>query len=404
VQVLSLESGERHVLMQGADTGRYAATGHLVYARQDQLLAVAMDLNRLQTSDASAAALPEFVRDDGEGAAYAISEAGVLAYGAGGAHRNDRRIVWVDHAGHVDPLAVPPRRYDDLSLSPDGRVAAVSINDSTIEIWLYDIARNTFTRLTNGASGSSQAPLWTPDGTHVVYRGTRSGFRNLFWKATDRGGDEERLTTRPDTNQTPQSWSPDGSMLMFDQSGQPGGTDLWMLGLQGNREPRAYIATSANEDQARVSPDGKWLAYRSDESGRPEIYVQPFREPSRRWQISTDGGEDPEWSHDGRDLFYLRLDQLMAVDINSSSGFSAGPPRSLFTGKFPKSPTISHSYAVSPDGRRFPKNQTPSRWPVRVKPLRCPQRQMNLDFHFACRVGVHPQMTPAVTHKPMQRG
>jgi Tol biopolymer transport system component len=227
----------------------------------------------------------------------------------------------------------------------------VDIEDATIGVWLYDIARGTLTPLTTG-KGSSQAPRWTPDGARIVYRGTRTGQRNLWWKAVDDPTAEETLTTGSGV-QTPGSFSSDGKWLVYTGIFPATGSDIFALHLGGDRKPRAVVKTPMVEDYPRVSPDGHWLAYVSNESGRYEVLVQSFPEARGRTQISTSGGIEPVWSRDGRELFYLQRDAMMAVEIRTSPTFGAGTPRKLFEGRYVVSPNGVASYDVAADGRRF---------------------------------------------------
>ena len=152
---------------------------------------------------------------------------------------------------------------------------------------------------------------------------------------------------------TPVSVSPDGQRLAYTDIDRATGNDIWLVSLGGNRRPEPFLKTPASEHNAHFSTDGRWLAYVSNESGRNEIYVQPFPGPSRRWTISTDGGNEPVWSRDGRELFYRNGDALMAVPITSQPTFAAGVPRLLFSGQFESTGTGTSGYDVSLDGRRF---------------------------------------------------
>jgi serine/threonine-protein kinase len=343
-----LATGERRVLIRGAGTGRYVPSGHLVYSRAGVLMAVPFDLSRLEVGLSPPVALTEQVRDTVEGAAYTVSDAGVIAYVPGGPHASENRLVWVDRSGHVEPTAAPLRNYLDVALSPDGRHAAVTILGATWDVWLYDFSRSTLTPLTSG--GSSQWPEWTPDGQRVVYRGTRAGFRNLFWKNADGSRDEERLTTG-ESIQTPTSLSPDGKWLIFDEQDPTTGQDVWVLPLDGDRKPQKLLSSPFNEQSARLSPNGRWLAYMSNESGRDEVYVRPFPGPGAKSQVSTEGGERIVWSRDGRELFYLQADKTMAVSVTTEPTFSAESPRLLNADRYLGN--TYGAYDVSPDGRRF---------------------------------------------------
>jgi Tol biopolymer transport system component len=232
---------------------------------------------------------------------------------------------------------------------------------------VYDLSRDTLTLLTR-PDASSQAPFWSPDGKHIAYRATRAGFRNLYWIATEGGSMEEQLTTG-EYIQTPSSWSPDGKWLAFTEAGTPTGRDIGVLAMEGAPEqggaaahkPRVLLRTPANEDDGVFSPDGRWLAYESNESGRYEIYVQPFPGLSGKVQISTQGGLEPVWARNGRELFYRNGDKMMAVEIDPHvdgnaarpPGFSASSPRLLFEGRYEYSAFATSDYDVSPDGQRF---------------------------------------------------
>jgi len=313
-------------------------------------MAVPFDRARL-TVTGPPVALGEYVREQVEGALYDFSDSGLLAYVPGNPQgQSDQRLVWVDGKGNVQLLPGPPQAYSTPVISPDGRYAAVMIRGATRRIWIYDFSRATLTPLTEGPS--SDIPIWTPDGKHVVYRGTRRGYRNLYWRPADGSGPEERLTTS-DNPQGPQSFSPDGRWLAFYENDNTTGFDMWVLRMDGDHTPQVLRKTRFNEGVPRFSPDGRWLAYVSDESGRQEIYVQPFQMPGRRWLISTDGGNEPVWSRDGRRLFYVNGDKMMAVDITMQPAFVAGSPRLLYEGRFQSGWELNATsgYDVSLDGR-----------------------------------------------------
>jgi serine/threonine-protein kinase len=351
VHVQRLDGGERTVIVQGGASGHYLASGHVIYARDDELFAVPFDVDRLRVSG-QAKRLSDAVWKGGEGNQYAVSGNGAFVSVSGSPGRYERRLVWVSRDGRVEPLAAPPREYyGNAVISPDGRRAAVDLEGGTVGVWLYDFVRATLTPVTTG-KGSSQAPRWTPDGTRLVYRGTRAGFRNLWWKMVDDAAGEERVTTGEGV-QTPGSWSGDGQWLAYLDLDPATGSDIWALPSGGDHKPRAVVRTPFAEMYPRLSPDGRWLAYTSDESGRIEVIVQSFPEPGGKTQISTSGGVEPVWSRDGRELFFLNGDAMMAVEIRTSPTFSAGAPRMLFEGRYVLSPNFVASYDVSADGQRF---------------------------------------------------
>src|SRR4030095_16058896 len=202
-------------------------------------------------------------------------------------------------------LPAPPRPYFVPRLAPDGQRVAVS----TIfvrQVWSFDIARGALSPVT--VDGQSGYGIFSPDGKRVVFRsGAAGGEDNLYWKASDGSGVAERLTTST-RSQTPASWSPDGTTLAFVEEGDSTGFfqfDIRVLSI-ADRKTRAVIHTAANEMTPEFSPDGRWLAYVSNESQRNEVYVQPYPGPGERHQISNNGGEQPAWSGNGRELFYVQ--------------------------------------------------------------------------------------------------
>ncbi|MBI3050332.1 MAG: serine/threonine-protein kinase [Acidobacteria bacterium] len=355
LHVRSLETGERRMLLSGGHSGRYVATGHLVYARAETLMAVPMNLARLEVTGAPVA-LAEQVRAWPQAAQFSISDSGDLAYLQGNPGRFQRRLVWIDRKGNMEPLPVPPGEYEAISISPDGGQAAVVVREGTLGIWIYEFARSTLAPFITTAGGS-QAPIWTADGSRIIYRGTRMGFRNLFWRAADGATTEERLTTKENTLQVPSSVSPDGRWLAFLEANVGTGNDIWLLSLDDARTLRPFLANPTfSEGNTRFSPDGRWIAYLSNESGRNEVYVQPFPGPGGRHLISTQGADDPLWSKTGRELFYESGDTLMAVEVRTQPTFWAGTPRVLFETRFFNA--VGRSWDVTPDGQRFLKIET----------------------------------------------
>jgi Tol biopolymer transport system component len=260
-------------------------------------------------------------------------------------------VVWVDRAGKVEPLPLKERDFQSVVLSPDGRQAIVQFEEGKGVLWLCDLARATLTPFAT-TGGSSQAPVWTPDGKRVIYRGTRNGFRNLFWKAADGTGAEERLTTKADVVQTPTSVSPDGRWVLYDENTTAGG-EIWRLSLEdASAEGNAPLLIADGRD-GQVSPDGQWLAYISLVTGRDEIYVQPFPGPGPRAPISTSGGKSPLWSRDGKELFFVTPGEFLVVDITTTPTFSASAPRVLFEGRFRDSVNGNTPFSISADGQRF---------------------------------------------------
>ncbi len=348
IAVQDLKTGRRKVLVDGTYP-RFVPTGHIVFARADSSLwAVPFDVDRLEVTG-SPAPLIEGVQVNGGGlASFALADNGSLVYMPDTASV-PTRLVWVDRKGVEQPLGAPPRPYSSPRLSPDGRMLAVVAQG---DIWVYNIPRGMLSQLTFDGR-SALGPIWSPDGKRIAFASAREGKPlNLFWKPADGSGPEERLTTG-ERRQSPESWSTDGQAIAFSENGLATGRDIWVLPLLGERKPRPFLRTPFSETGPQFSLDGRWLAYVSDESGRNEIYVQPFPGPGGKWQISTEGGTEPVWARNG-ELFYWNGNQMMAVETKTQPTFSAGTPRLLFEGLYQRNlaPGVAQ-YAVAADAQRF---------------------------------------------------
>lgn len=251
--------------------------------------------------------------------------------------------MWTDRSGRIEPLGAPVRNYTDLPVvSPDGRQVAVTIVAGTAELWVYDLARASLTRLTSDRSSSAN-PVWTPDSRRLVYRSNQTDSWRLYRRTADSSEPEEPLTKGP-VNETPSSWAPGGRVLAFERLSSDTGFDIYTLSLDDDRQPRPFATSPASERGPQFSPDGRWVAYTSDESGGFQVYVAPYPGPGRRWQISIDGGSAPQWNPKGGELFYENGTQTMVVDVRTGNTFNAGKPRVLYVGPLG---------GVAPDGQRF---------------------------------------------------
>ncbi len=345
-----LDTGQRRLVLQGGTFPQYVPTGHLVYVRAKTLMAVPFDLQQLQVKG-QATPVAEDVQETGMGAAeFGLSPEGSLVY-IPSAQTARLNLVWVSRDGREQPIAAPPRPYYAPRLSPDGTRLAVNIEEQGEQIWLYDLKRDTLSRFTFQGE-NNEYPVWTPDGQRIAFH---SGEHppNLFWQSADGSGAPERLTTSKNT-QGPGSWSPDGQLLAFSEVDQATGRDIWVLRLS-DRKPQAFLQTESDESAPRFSPDGRWLAYGSNETGRLEVYVRPYPGPGKKWQVSTEGGTQPVWNSNGRELFYRSGSKMMAVEITRQPDFSLGNPRVLFQRDYViQAPAYPHpNYDVSPDGQRF---------------------------------------------------
>jgi len=359
VAVQSLGTGERRDLIQGGTNPRYAASGHLVYAQGGSLMAVPLDPQRFAVTGPSVPVVERVLQSTVSGVAqYNFSSTGSLVYIPGRVESAQSRLVWVGRNGAAQPLAAPVRAYRGPRLSPDGSRVSVAIVEQESQTWLYDLSRETLTRLTFEGSANYN-PIWTPDSKRIAFTSNKEGVANIFWQLADGSGGLERLATS-EYNQAPMSWSPDGQVMAYIEVNPTTGRDIWMLRMgdpsQGAgqvRKAQPFIRTPATESAPRFSPNGRWLAYVSNESGRFEIYVQPYPGPGEKWQISTEGGTEPMWNPNGRELFFRSGDKMLAADVTTQPSFSAGKPRMLFEGPFEPAPTTFPNYDVSADGQRF---------------------------------------------------
>ena len=354
IAVFSVETGKWRTVVEGGSYARYVPSGHIVYAHAGSLFAVGFNLSRMEITGSPVPVQEGVVTTalTSGGAEYDVTPSGLLVYVPGNAKPPVRKLVWVDRAGLAKTLPVPPKVYASPTLSPNGKLLAVQINEDGVSgIWIYEFARNTLTRLTFGP-GSSSAPVWTPDGRRVVYN-TRTMAPSFRSKLADGSGKEDVLFSKEfqDPGATPQSVSPDGKTLLFLTYSPAGRQAIQTLSLDGSDDIQPFLQASFNLTSAHFSPDGHWVAYMTDESGRREICVQPFPGANGKWMISTEGGQYPRWARSGREIFFVSGDRMMSVDVETQPGFKAGTPHALF-------PTSDYlvgagNYDVAPDGQHF---------------------------------------------------
>ncbi|MHC4538464.1 MAG: protein kinase domain-containing protein [Planctomycetota bacterium] len=355
MEVLLLETGQRRILLEDGTTVRYVPTGHLVFVRNKTLYAVPFDLAKLK---AKGTALPilESVRVGWGSGQYAFSENGTLVYVP--APSDKRSLVWVDRRGTVEPVGAPPRPYTSVRISPDGNRLAVTISHEKDiiwdeDIWIFDKARLTLRQLT--FDRRSYGGMWMLDGERVIFTFTPEDWTLSVPMRTlaDGSGKAEPLAEAKQLIEKGRlrGWStrclsPDGKYLLG------GWNSIAVLPLDGEGDPWPFITMAHFQRRPRFSPDGRWVAYDSTETGPEEVYVRPFPEPGGITKISTEGGYEPIWSRDGKELFYRCGDKMMAVTIETEPEFKAGTPQELFKGQFQG--TTSHiglSYDIAPDGR-----------------------------------------------------
>ncbi len=332
--------GPRQIVLENASYARYLPTGHLLFLREEKMWIAPFDLSRPRIVGTPVQML-EGVLWRGLGLAQIdVSDAGTLVYAPGAGA--DQPLLLADRQGEVTVLPAPPRHYVAPAWSPDGRRIAVEIPGANSDLWLYELDRGTLTRLTY-ALGTDEAPTWSPDGRQI---GFSSYGRGKALSVSSGGGGDERPLFLVDNHYGRLSdWSADGSRVFYEEHNAETGMDIWEAEVGG--EPRLLLQTEFNEDSPRLSPDGRWLAYRSDESGRSEIYVRRYPLTGAKWQVSTDGGFHPRWPETAAELFFRSGGKLMSAAIQSGEEFEASRPRMLFEAPF------GSSYDVSPDGTRF---------------------------------------------------
>ena len=358
--LLDLKTGKTRLLMRNAFNARYVPTGHIVFMRSGSLWAVPFDAGQLKITGPEVPVVNGVESSGGLGQAiYAFSNDGWLIYlpggdvQGGGAASTVRQLVWVDRHGKVTPVDVKPNQFNSPRLSPDDRQVALTIEatGASQDIWVLDLTRGTLSK--RSFSGGAFGPLWSPDGKYLAY----SFFPNIqgmAWTRADGAGQPEKLLDAPRLT-IPTSFSPDGAQLIYTEA-ITASNSIHVLSMNKDHTDRPLLTKNAN-GRGVLSPDGKWLAYESLETGRREIYVRPYPDVDNgKWQISTEGGADPHWRGDGKALFYLSPGSsvaMMAVSIDTNSGFQAGEPVKLFQGDFYYNSGALTVYDVTTDGQRF---------------------------------------------------
>jgi serine/threonine protein kinase len=381
IMVHSLKSGESKELFAG-DTARYLPTGHIVYAVGNDLFAVQFDPDKLEVVGGSAPIVERVFKISPP--LYAISDSGTLVYvrGTGSTAAPELTLVWVDRNGKEQPIAATPNDYGSPRISPDGtRVALQFAAGGNEDIWIWNLARKTMTRLTLDKAPDS-VPLWTPDGKRIVFSSDRGagGLGRIYWKAADGTGKEELLSSVPERSMHPYSWSGDGKVFVtMEYITTAANWDIGAVSMEGDHKWKLLLKEKYNELQPQISPNGQWMAYVSDESRKNEIYVRPFPEVDKeRWQVSTSGGDSPLWSRDGRELFYRSSDAIMAVSVRTDTTFSLETPRILFRGTYVS--LEENAWDISLDGKRFLMIKPPAS--TGVSPTGAPRPKFNIVFNW----------------------
>lgn len=358
VAVLDRKSGQHRTIIKGGVFARYLAPGYIVYARRSSLVAVPFDVERLGVTGAPVTVQENVMMSKGNGRVqFSISDNGDLVYVEG--RSDDSRdaaqpLVWVDLRGSEQVLSEVRQRYSKPRLSPDGQWLFVEVADPEAAIWSYNLQRGTLSRVTHG--GVSYGPLPSPDGQRVAYEATRDGVAGTLIAQVD-GSGEQRLSSTKRLH-LPTSWTPDGTALAITAGAESGYLEVWVIPIDGDHTPQILVQGPFNAGGARFSPDGRWVAYVSDESGRNEVYLRPYPQAGARIQISAEGGTQPVWSPNGRELFFRNRDHMFVVKMTLGSQIVAGKPQVLFSRSLPEDSSgpaydLIADYDVSRDAQRF---------------------------------------------------
>jgi serine/threonine-protein kinase len=357
----SLKSGERRLVLENAADGRYLDSGYLVFVREGRLFAVRFGPETLSVTGTAAPVLEgvsqamystSSVEDFTGAAQFSIAQNGSVAFAPGGIEPpRMHSLVWVDRHGRVTPLGNKPVAFSPVRVSSNGKmVAFAECCRGKEDIWIFDTERQLLERQIS--EGQTFRPIWSPDGSRFAFRSNRDGPSQIYVKQMDSPG----LTAiTPGPHDEPGSWTPDGKEFAFAHGEFSKGAfsyDLYISSLASPNQPRVLIKSAANESYPEFSPDGRWLAYCSDETGRNEVFVQPYPGPGKRVQISIAGGAEPAWSRDGKEVFYRSADaNMMSVHFAASDKeFIPEKPAVLFAWKFEVG-IIGRAYDVAPDGR-----------------------------------------------------
>jgi Tol biopolymer transport system component len=338
------------------DSNAVFASGRLLFVRQGTLWAQPFDPARLRLGGDPIALAPGVWAFAGDsGAAFSASDTGVLAY------RTVTHVMtqptWFDRVGRPLGSVGEPGEYVHLALAPDEkRVVLERLDPKTGDgvLWLNDLQRNITSRFTFGPAWD-WSPIWSPDSTRIVFASSQQDLPGLFERSVSGAGAQERVIATPQILTNPSDWSPDGRLIIYSKAIPGSGANIWAVPMLGERKPFPVRESRFNEGEAHLSPDGQWLTYSSNESGRPEVYVQSFPVSGSRRPISPNGGSEPIWRRDGKELFYLTDDgSVMSVAVKTGTDFEAAAPQLLFRAPIHRGLGFGRlSYAASADGRRF---------------------------------------------------
>lgn len=362
IYVAALDSREHRRLVTSNGNAAYIPAGYLLFSRNGTLMAQRFDADRLQlTGEAFAITNEVEYLSSVARALFSVSENGTLVYQSGSG-ATFSQLAWFDHEGKQIGTLGPPARYANPRLSPDGKRVAVDIDDtqsSNTDVWLIEANHQVPFRFTFDPS-QDEAPLWSHDGRRILWLSDRGGRNGFFLKASDGSGNEKSLTGSAGVDlsfaSAPSDWSPDGRFVFYTDLQEGDVLHLWVLPMNGARKPYRFLPGASADVEGQFSPDGRWVAYSSNESGRWQVYVAPFPGPGSKYEISTDGGQQPRWGRAGKELFFLSRDRrLMTTAVKAGATFEFSAPTALFETRAHEPLTAEEffTYDVSADGQRI---------------------------------------------------
>jgi Tol biopolymer transport system component/predicted Ser/Thr protein kinase len=344
IEVLSLASGKRKVLIEGGTNARYILGGYLAYGRNGTLFVVGFDPKRMEVKGTPVPVMEGIMTGASNGdAMFAVSNNGTLVFQPGGFLAFQRNLVWLDRTGKSTNVTEGVKPYSSPVISPDGKRIALTLQGSSFDVWVYDLERDTFTKASFG--GDDYTPFWSPDGKMLAYTSSKSGNLQVYVKHGIVQGDETMVTDGAGFRSL-FGWTADGRELIVSRDNKETGADIYAAAVEGDHKSRSLVVAPFNQNAASLSPDGKWLAYVSDESGQAEIFVQAMNDANTRAQISSEGGLFPRWARSGNELFFLAKDGVMSVKFTPGNALNPGKPVKLFQDKKAWS-----GYDVAADGR-----------------------------------------------------
>ena len=351
VAVRSLETGEQKTLADDGFDARFVASGHVVFGRGDRLHAIPFERMRLARAGQEVALVEPITTFTEDGRAlFDVGSDGTLMYVAGPPHV-DRSLVWIDRSSsHVEPLPAPPRGYEFPDLSPDGKRLVVQVSEgSRSDIWIYELETGSLSGMTG--DGMSSKPIWSADGKHITYAARRQSERHIFWQPINGGAAPESLISSR-YNVWPAAWTTGRDELIFVEDRELGGLpDLKKLTV-ATRAVTSLLDTAQPASMPALSPDGRWLAYVIPDDGRRQILLRPLVGGAPR-RITEDGGAEPRWSGDGRELFFRRQGELNRVPIQTRPQLVVGKAQTLLKESSRTRVFGPQNYDVTADGSRF---------------------------------------------------